>query len=135
MTEKQFRKQSRLQIALPFGIGVLLIAAVIVSATLTSFGSFSGWADASLILLIIPTMVMGILLLAILAGLAYLVFRLIGAIPGPAARLRELSERLAHRSKTGGESVARVVMIPRSATAAVRAGWQAFFSIFRKNEG
>jgi hypothetical protein len=134
-TQKQFRRQSRLQITLPFGIGILVIIILGVVIWSSSYGSASTWADASLIFLIIPAMIFGLIFLGILGGLAYAIFRLIDLIPGPAQKIREFMELIAFRSRRGSESISRIILLPAASVAAFEAGWHSILSVFRKDQG
>lgn len=78
------RKQVVRQIILPVVVAVLLMIALIVLisfATFSSGGDVGRWAAVSTIWIIIPTLLAGLILLAILVGLIYLMARALGALP------------------------------------------------------
>ncbi len=78
------RKQRATQIILPVALGALLIIgmiALISFATFKSNGDVGRWAAISTIWVIIPILLAGLILLAILIGLIYLMARMLGALP------------------------------------------------------
>ena len=78
------RQQRTTQIILPVVISVLLMIGIIVLigfATFTSNGDVGRWAAISTIWIIIPLLLVGMILLAILIGLIYLMARALGALP------------------------------------------------------
>ncbi|NOT05634.1 MAG: hypothetical protein HOP27_13640 [Anaerolineales bacterium] len=78
------RKQRTTQIILPVVIAALLMIALIVLISLVTFnsnGDVGRWAAISTIWIIIPTMLAGLILLAILVGLIYLMALALSALP------------------------------------------------------
>ena len=78
------RKQMWTQILLPILLTVLVFIAVIVITSIATFrdnGDVERWAAISTIWLVIPVMIAGLILLAILLAIIYLLARLIGIIP------------------------------------------------------
>jgi hypothetical protein len=78
------RKQRWTQILLPLLIAVLMFIAVIVLTSIAAFrdnGDVSRWAAISEIWLVLPVMAAGLVLLAILIGLIYLLMYITPAIP------------------------------------------------------
>lgn len=78
------RKQRVTQIILPMVLVVLLMIALIVLISLSTFtsgGDVGRWAAVSTIWLIIPVLIAGLIVLAVLAGLIYLMARLLGLLP------------------------------------------------------
>jgi len=78
------RKQVVRQIVLPVVLAALLMIALIVliiNSTFNEGGEAGRWAAISTIWIVIPVMVVGILLLAILIGLIYLLALALGALP------------------------------------------------------
>ncbi len=72
------------QILLPILLTVLVFIAVIVITSIATFrdnGDVERWAAISTIWLVIPVMIAGLILLAILLAIIYLLARLIGIIP------------------------------------------------------
>jgi len=78
------RKQRATQIILPVALGSLVLIGMIVLisfATFKSNGDVSRWAAISTIWIIIPILFTGLITLAILVGLIYLMARALGALP------------------------------------------------------
>ena len=76
------RKQRATQIILPVVFGALLMIGMIALISLSTFksnGDVGRWAAISTIWIVIPILLAGLLLLAILIGLIYLMARALGA--------------------------------------------------------
>jgi hypothetical protein len=76
------RREVRWQITVPLILGGLVIVALAVWAGVTGRPAQATWADISLIWLIIPTCVFGLITLLLLGGLTYGLVRLIQKLPG-----------------------------------------------------
>jgi hypothetical protein len=80
----QHRKQRVTQIILPMVVVILLMIGLIVLISLATFnsgGDVSRWAAISTIWIVIPIMLVGLIVLALLAGLIYLMALALGALP------------------------------------------------------
>lgn len=78
------RKQRNLQVILPVVVSALALIGMVVLisfATFKSDGDVGRWAAISTIWLIIPALFAGLILLAILVGLIYLMARALNALP------------------------------------------------------
>ena len=78
------RKQRNLQIILPVALGIVILIGMIVLISLATFrsnGDVGRWAAISTIWIIIPILISGLILLASLIGLIYLMARALGALP------------------------------------------------------
>ncbi|MBC7877236.1 MAG: hypothetical protein H7Y59_08715 [Anaerolineales bacterium] len=78
------RKQRLAQIILPVVLSALLFIGMIVlisSATFNSGGDVGRWAAISTMWIVIPVMLAGLILLALLGGLIYLMILALGALP------------------------------------------------------
>jgi uncharacterized membrane protein len=78
------RKQRTTQIILPVMISVLALIGMVVLISFSTFksdGDVGRWAAISTIWIIIPILLAGLILLAILIGLIYLMARALGALP------------------------------------------------------
>ena len=91
------RRQRTTQIILPVILAALLIAAAAVWIAIAGFrggGDLSRWGAISAIWIVIP-MIFGVLILTVLlAGLVYLMSRLLGILPRYTAQAQELVYRL-----------------------------------------
>jgi len=80
----QHRKQRMTRIILPVVISTLVFIGFIVLVSVATFnqgGDVGRWAAISTIWIVIPIMVAGLVLLALLIGLIYLMARALGALP------------------------------------------------------
>lgn len=78
------RKQRTTQIILPVVVSALLMIGLIVLISLSTFnsgGDVGRWAAISTIWIIIPLLIVGLILLALLIGLIYLMARALGGLP------------------------------------------------------
>jgi uncharacterized membrane protein len=78
------RKQRAMQIILPMVISTLVLIGMIALISLATFksnGDVGRWAAISTIWIVIPILVTGLIVLAILIGLIYLMARALGALP------------------------------------------------------
>lgn len=81
---QRHRKQRNRQIILPVILTALLFVGMIVLISLATFkqeGDVGRWAAISTIWIVIPIMIAGLIFLAILAGLIYLMARALGVLP------------------------------------------------------
>jgi hypothetical protein len=80
----QHRRQRTTQIILPVVISAVLMAGLIVLISLVTFrsgGDVGRWAAISTIWIIIPTLLAGLITLAVLIGLIYLMAQALSALP------------------------------------------------------
>jgi hypothetical protein len=78
------RKQVMRQIILPVTLSALVLVAMVVWISIATFnqgGDVGRWAAISTIWIIIPTLLGGLIVLAILGGLIYGMARLLSALP------------------------------------------------------
>ena len=78
------RKQRNTQIILPVALGAVILIGMIVLVSIATFrsnGDVGRWAAISTIWIIIPILLAGLIWLAILIGLIYMMARALGALP------------------------------------------------------
>jgi uncharacterized membrane protein len=118
------RRQFWLQIFLPVILAVLLI---IVVAVLTSLSAFSGngdstrWAAISTLWLVIPAMIFGLLLLATLAGLIYLLARTLDILPTYSSQAQYYVNRAVSSVKHFSDAATKPVIFLNSLGASMKA--------------
>jgi len=124
VTKQAHRKETFWQIAFPLILGVIAIIglAVWVVWIASGGGSVSQAADASLIFLIIPTMLMAFILLAVLGGLVYGMARFLRFLPPKFFILQGFFYRIQDGVQKAADKVAEPVLRMKSAGA----GWRAF---------
>ncbi|HUI87758.1 MAG TPA: hypothetical protein VLX61_03425 [Anaerolineales bacterium] len=101
------------QILLPLLLGMILFIAVIVLASIAAFrenGDVARWAAVSTIWLILPLLPIGLIVLAILCALIYLLGQLIGVIPPYSYQAQRFVYRIAGHIRRGTEMILRPVL-------------------------
>lgn len=118
------RRQFWLQIFLPVLLPILIIIAV---AVLTSISALSGtgdpsrWAAISTIWLVIPAMMFGLLLLATLVGLVYLLARGLDVLPSYTSLAQYYVNRVASSIKHFSDKATKPVIFLNSLGASMKA--------------
>lgn len=131
--EKITRKTRRhiwLQIYLPLILGAIILVGLGIWVVLAGFGTASVWADVGLVLIIIPTFVIGLLIFAALLGITYGLFRLIGILPDPIDKVYMTVERIGEVTSKGMDLAVKPVFAVRKTGAALRAVWKIIISLF-----
>lgn len=78
------RRQRNLQVILPVVLSALVLAGMVVLISFATFqgnGDVSRWAAISTIWIVIPVLIAGLVTLAILIGLIYMMSRALSALP------------------------------------------------------
>lgn len=122
-TEAAFRRQVRLQIYLPLGIGVLSVAGLGIGLGVASVGTASAWADITLIYLLMITLVLGLVLLILVGGLAFGVGWVLTRLPAPAMQVQALFVRVERIVRRGADAFIRPLLVVRSVLRAVVDFW------------
>jgi len=130
--DKAFQKTVWLQIYLPLIFIILLLAGLVSILWIGDVGSYSGWADSALVILMIPALLIGIVVLVIIAGVCYGVMYVIGWLPAPARRGQEILERVSKETRRFADLAARPFMAPRAIFSAVKETIRYLASIFSK---
>jgi len=87
-THKAHNREVFYQITMPMVFGIVTALLLAVLATQATASSVSTWADISLIMMIIPTMIVVVLFLVLTAGTIYLMVKLLPLVP-PYARFAQ----------------------------------------------
>jgi hypothetical protein len=94
-THAHHKREVFWQITLPLVVGILLVlaalGAIIFSAT-QPVTELRRWADTSLVWMILPSLFFAFILLVILAGLVYLLSRILQAVPRIAYKIQQFIE-------------------------------------------
>ncbi len=121
---RNHRRQFWLQIFLPMFVTVLLVIAVAILTGLAAFGEDGEaprWAAISTIWLVIPVMIFGLLLLAILVSLIYLLARTLKVIPPYAAKAQYYINRGTSTIKRFSDLAAKPVLYLEGLIASLKA--------------
>ena len=118
------RRQFWTQIFLPLILAVLLIITVAVFTGIATFGESADsprWAAISTIWLVIPVMIFGLLFLAILVGLIYLLARALKISPPYTAKAQYYVNRATSAAKRFLDMATRPVLFLEGIKASLKA--------------
>jgi hypothetical protein len=134
-TRSATKRQVGLQIYLPLGLGALGVAALVATMWVLRVAEASDWADALLVVLLVPAMILGLLVLAALLVLAILVARLTESLPAPAKRVQDVTAGAAKAVRRTTSLFTRPVFALRASMAALEAAVRGLGSILVKKRG
>lgn len=123
---KAHRKQLLWQIILPVAVTGLLIVALIVLVNIATFrqnGDVGRWAAISTIWIVIPIMLAMLIFLAILAGLIYLLGRLLNITPVYTGLAQDFAHKIKGYVRRGADAAAKPILY----LDGIMAGINAFF--------
>jgi len=126
-TQRAHQREALWQISLPLVLGVLLVLAAaggVVWAGTTNTGTVSKWADASLIWLITPLMVVALLFLGLLAGLVYVLTLGTRRLPFFMHRVQNFFRLISLWVRKAADGAVEPVLRTQSVSAAWRALWR-----------
>jgi uncharacterized Tic20 family protein len=121
VTQEAHRKQVFWQITVPLVIVVIVILALAVLVAAGSPQGASLWADISLIWLIIPVMIISLILLALLAGLAFAVIWLLRTIPGYAMQAQNFMIMITGQVERLGDLIVEPILRVNAFLASLQA--------------
>ena len=124
-THKAHNREVFYQITLPMVVGVVIVMFLAVLATQATASTASTWADISLIMMIIPTMIVTLLFMVLTAGTIYLMIKLLPLIPPYARFAQEWFAYISYRVR---------VMADKSTEPFIKVhGFMASIRAFRRN--
>lgn len=94
-------------------LAVLLCVAAVVLINLATFrgnGDVARWAAVSTIWVVIPVMVASLLFLAVLAGIVYLLTRLLGIAPTYTGMAQDFVQKLSLRIRSAADALVKPVI-------------------------
>ena len=127
ITTQKHRHEVFWQITVPVTLGgslLLLIAIGVVVAYFTSTGDIAKWANTSVIILLVPAMFIGVILIAVSAGMVYLVTRTLSEAPYLARRVQDISVLITLRINKVSDASAEPFLRLHQFSAGVRAFWR-----------
>ncbi len=119
------KRDYRVWIYLPFLIGVLALAGIIFLVVRAGFGSMSAWADASLALLLLPMIVLGLIPLVLVGLTIFGIVKLIGVLPESFQSVMRIFGQAEKAAQQAGDIAVRPVITAKSSWAGLQAscGW------------
>ena len=120
-THKAHNREVFYQITLPMVFGIVTALLLAVLATQAAASTVSTWADISLIMMIIPTMIVFLLFLVLTAGTIYLMIRLLPLIPPYARFAQDWFAYISFRVRFGADKSVEPFLRIHSFMASVRA--------------
>ncbi len=119
--EAAWRRQVRRQIYLPLALGFVILVALLIGLLGGGEGKARLGADLALLYLSAAAGVVGLILLVMVAGLAYAMAQLIAHIPGPARRARHVATRVRQEARRGADALAAPAVQASAFWASLRA--------------
>jgi hypothetical protein len=126
-----WKRQIRLQVYFPLGLGLLLLGLLIGLIWFSQTGDSSVWADMSLVLLFAAAIILGLVGLTIIVIAVIGVIYLIRMTPLPFDRTREAAYDAQSAVSEASEVATRPVIVPRAATYALITGVRYLAGIFK----
>ena len=122
---RKHRREVFWQITLPL---ILVLVVMLTAAGLTAGSAWTGappalWRDLALIWILLLSMVFALVPMAVLFGLAYGIFRLIGVLPGWTFKIQRFAARVAETAA----GISRVVTTPLIRVNAFSSGLRQLF--------
>jgi hypothetical protein len=121
---QRHRRQRTTQIILPVVLAVLLCVAMVVLINLATFqwnGDVGRWAAVSTIWIVMPMIVAGLIFFVLLAGMIYLLVRLLGILPTYTGKAQDFVHRLALRIRGLADASAKPIISLSGLGASLRA--------------
>ena len=111
---KRHRKQLVSQIILPMVLTALLFVGMIVLISLATFrdgGDVGRWAAISTIWIVVPLMIAALIFIALLAGMVYLLQRLLQITPTYTGQLQDFIYKIAVYIKRAADATVKPVFL------------------------
>jgi hypothetical protein len=118
------RKQRTGQIMLPVVLAAILFIGSVVLVNVATFrdnGDVARWAAISTIWIVIPIMVASLIFLAVLAGIIYLLARLLGIAPYYTGKAQDFVHKLAVRIRRAADMSVKPIIALNSYGATIKA--------------
>jgi hypothetical protein len=121
---RRHRKQRTSQIILPMVLTALLFLLAVVLVNVATFrdnGDVGRWAAISTMWIAIPVCLMGLVFLALLGGLVYLMGRLLGIAPTYTGKAQDFVHKLAIRIRRAADTTVKPVFSINGFGATIKA--------------
>lgn len=126
-----YLRQIWLQIYLPLFVCLLLLIGLVVFFRAGAVGTASAWADASMVFLLMPVILFGLLFALVCIALAIGLGYLIGWLPGNIRKGWEASLHVASAVRRGADLAVRPMISAKGMWFSMRSSIDAIMSIFR----
>lgn len=123
LSYKKHRRELTTQIILPIVLAVILIITTIVFINIATFrdgGDVARWAAVSTIWIVIPIMIGMLIFLAVLAGLIYLMARLLNVTPTYTGMLQDYVRKAAVYIQQAADAVVKPVISLEGFVASIK---------------
>jgi hypothetical protein len=124
ITTQKHRHEVFWQITVPVTVGgvlLLLIAIGVVIAYFANTGDIAKWASVSTIILIVPAMIIGLIVIVVSAGMAFLVTRGLSEAPFIARRIQDIAVLIVVRVNKASDASTEPLLRVHQFTAGLRA--------------
>ncbi|MEE8122416.1 MAG: hypothetical protein V3T55_12870 [Anaerolineales bacterium] len=122
-------------INLPFLTAVLALVGISFLIVRAGFGSMSAWADASLSLMLLPIIILGLIPLTLFGLMIYGVIKLIAILPDLFQSVRRIFGQAENAIQRTGDIAVRPLIVMKSSWAGLRASCGWLVSIVRVFKG
>lgn len=120
----RYRRQRTIQILLPVVLAGILFIGLVVLVNIATFsynGDVARWAAISTIFISIPVCLMGLVFLALMGGMVYLMGRLLGIAPTYTGKAQDFVHKLAIRIRRAADMLAKPVISVNGFGATIKA--------------
>jgi hypothetical protein len=122
-------------IYLPSLIGILVLVGIAFLIVRAGFGSVSVWADTSLIFMLIPAIILGLVLAVLIGSMVYGIVKLIAIIPVWFTSIRIVFWQAENAVQQAGDIAVRPFTVMKSSWAALQESYSWLVSIVRIFKG
>ena len=109
---RRYRRQRTNQIIVPIVLAAILFIGMVILVNIATFrdnGDVGRWAAISTIWIVIPVCISGLVFLALLGGLVYLMARLLGVAPTYTGKAQDFIHKLAIHIRRAADMAVRPV--------------------------
>lgn len=121
-TYLKHRREVRWKIVAPVAVSAVLCvacSALVFAATFNYGGDVQTWAEISTIYLAIPTIIFLVVIFAVIAGIGYLLTRLLAILPSYTYQVQGLFYRIKTAVRRGADSIVKPVVTINSVGASI----------------
>ena len=121
---RRYRRQRINQIIVPIVLAAILFIGMVILVNIATFrdnGDVGRWAAISTIWIVIPVCISGLVFLALLGGLVYLMARLLGVAPTYTGKAQDFIHKLAIHIRRAADMAVKPVFSVNGFGAALKA--------------